>query len=611
MLSSTVARLMLLSATFFRRKLACVSLPVTQQFKSRQLSVLLTLLLGAQISGCSTYGDSVKSFLDDARQQNYSAADKVAEETLSPWGQDRLLYYLERGMIAHLDQRYKDSNQLLEQAHEIAERQYQTELQDLLITAMTHPGHATYKGQIYERVFLYYTKMLNYLMLAQEQTKGAKQNRYLDGARVENRRLQLLLDEQVLQVGDYREAYTDDEQWFKQLLDVFDQLTGEVLDMEQLIYRDQAFAHYVMGAMYEQYGELDNARISYQRAATLYEAGYREQYNLGSEIEDQAWQDTVRMMQKAGGYEQTWRRLVKEKGLRQEGYYQPGQAELLVLQHVDLSPQRQILNMHLMINKNSQRLVLRPIPLGNRKQRREQAAWFYLLYADKGLYNLVRDFYDGSILDSEGVLYNSQSTTLKPIWSTVGKSGLDQTLGEPGIRVAIPYFPMPGQPIKKSELIVSPSSRDIQHLESNQKQTQAQSLALMPADSVAMLGLLQQVVEARRDLYAAMARETLRNRTAQEALKDLGKWARLGSKLLTASTTNADTRSWLLLPHHIRLQRIQLPPGEYKVSLHTEWSETGDAGSRAGLPVEQIYTVKLVADELTILNVRTFNPTGF
>ncbi|MAC48568.1 MAG: hypothetical protein CMI12_17245 [Oceanospirillum sp.] len=575
------------------------------------MSVLLTLLLGAQISGCSTYGDSVKSFLDDARQQNYSAADKVAEETLSPWGQDRLLYYLERGMIAHLDQRYKDSNQLLEQAHEIAERQYQTELQDLLITAMTHPGHATYKGQIYERVFLYYTKMLNYLMLAQEQTKGAKQNRYLDGARVENRRLQLLLDEQVLQVGDYREAYTDDEQWFKQLLDVFDQLTGEVLDMEQLIYRDQAFAHYVMGAMYEQYGELDNARISYQRAATLYEAGYREQYNLGSEIEDQAWQDTVRMMQKAGGYEQTWRRLVKEKGLRQEGYYQPGQAELLVLQHVDLSPQRQILNMHLMINKNSQRLVLRPIPLGNRKQRREQAAWFYLLYADKGLYNLVRDFYDGSILDSEGVLYNSQSTTLKPIWSTVGKSGLDQTLGEPGIRVAIPYFPMPGQPIKKSELIVSPSSRDIQHLESNQKQTQAQSLALMPADSVAMLGLLQQVVEARRDLYAAMARETLRNRTAQEALKDLGKWARLGSKLLTASTTNADTRSWLLLPHHIRLQRIQLPPGEYKVSLHTEWSETGDAGSRAGLPVEQIYTVKLVADELTILNVRTFNPTGF
>ncbi|WP_028300544.1 hypothetical protein [Oceanospirillum beijerinckii] len=575
------------------------------------MSVLLTLLLGAQISGCSTYGDSVKSFLDDARQQNYSAADKVAEETLSPWGQDRLLYYLERGMIAHLDQRYKDSNQLLEQAHEIAERQYQTELQDLLITAMTHPGHATYKGQIYERVFLYYTKMLNYLMLAQEQTKGAKQNRYLDGARVENRRLQLLLDEQVLQVGGYREAYTDDEQWFKQLLDVFDQLTGEVLDMEQLIYRDQAFAHYVMGAMYEQYGELDNARISYQRAATLYEAGYREQYNLGSEIEDQAWQDTVRMMQKAGGYEQTWRRLVKEKGLRQEGYYQPGQAELLVLQHVDLSPQRQILNMHLMINKNSQRLVLRPIPLGNRKQRREQAAWFYLLYADKGLYNLVRDFYDGSILDSEGVLYNSQSTTLKPIWSTVGKSGLDQTLGEPGIRVAIPYFPMPGQPIKKSELIVSPSSRDIQHLESNQKQTQAQSLALMPADSVAMLGLLQQVVEARRDLYAAMARETLRNRTAQEALKDLGKWARLGSKLLTASTTNADTRSWLLLPHHIRLQRIQLPPGEYKVSLHTEWSETGDAGSRAGLPVEQIYTVKLVADELTILNVRTFNPTGF
>ena len=565
------------------------------------------------ISGCSTYGESVKSVLDDARQQNYTAADQVAEETLSPWGQDRLLYYLERGMIAHLDQRYQDSNQLLEQAYEIAERQYQTELRDLLLVAMTHPGHATYKGQIYEKVFLHYTKMLNYLMLAQQQTKEQKQHRYLDGARVENRRLQLLLDEQVLRVGDYREAYTEDEQWFKQLLEVFDQLTGEVLDMEQLIYRDQAFAHYVMGAMYEQYGELDNARISYQRAATLYEAGYREQYDLDKVIEDQAWQDTVRIMQKAGGYEQTWRRLVKDKGLKQEAYYQPHQAELLVLQHVDLSPQRQVLNMHLMINKSSKRLVLRPIPLGNRKQRQEQAAWFYLLYADKGLYNLVRDFYDGSILDSEGVLYNSQATTLKPVWSMVEESGLDETLGEPGIRVAVPYFPMPGQPVKQSGLTVQTIS-NIQGNDQGQSPGQSKApsdsqsvnkergskdnLSLIPADSIAMLGLLQQVVEARRDLYAAMARETLRNRAAQEALKDLGKWAKLGGKLLTASTTNADTRSWLLLPHHIRLQRLQLPPGEYEVTVRTEWSK--------GQPVEQRYPIKLAADELKVLNVRTF-----
>ena len=568
---------------------------LTSRFRSAGLA--LCALFALLLSGCSTYGESVKSVLDDTRQENYAAADKVAEETLSPWGQDRLLYYLERGMIAHLDQRYQDSNQLLEKAYEISERQYRTELKDVLISAMVHPGHATYKGQVYERVFLHYTKMLNYLMLAQAQEKGQKQNAYLDGARVENRRLQLLLDEQVLTVGDYREAKTDQEQWFKQLLDVFDQLTGEVLDMEKLLYRDQAFAHYVMGAMYEQYGELDNARISYQRAASLYEAGYREQYNLGHDIEQQAWQDTVRIMQKAGGYEQDWRRLVKEKGLKKKEYYQPGQAELLILQHIDLSPQRKVLNMHLMINKKSKQLVLRPIPLGNRQERKEQGAWFYLLYADKGIYNLVRDFYDGSIFDTEGVLFNSQATTLKPVWSMVEESGLDQTLGDPGIRVAVPYFPRPGLPVKKSAVTVEPLVGR-QALQEGTQVDAWQAKVLMQADSVAMLGLLQQVVEARQDLYAAMARETVRNHLALEALKDLGKWGKLGGKLLTASTTSADTRGWLSLPHHIRLQRLQLPPGEYEIRLNTEWSK--------GRPVEQRYRVNLTAGELKILNLRTF-----
>lgn len=589
---------------------------------------LLALALFGLLAGCSTYGDSVQAVLDDVRTQNYAAADKVAKETLSPKGSDRLLYFLERGMIAHLDGRYQDSNTLLEKAYRISDTLYRISAADWLASAMTHPGNASYKGQLYERIYLHYTKMLNYLMLAQQQKAGSKQDQLLDSARVENRRIQILLDENVFKTGDYSQAKSEQEKLFSKIAKVFRQLNGDPINPDELKFRDQAFAHYVMGALYEQYGELDNARISYQRSATLYEEGYAKQYGLDQTMIRQAWSDVVRVMQKAGGYEDRWRQLVKSKKLNQTtapsdsgakklransdndrteagelvasasgavtdsgavaAYtYQPEKAELLILQHVDLSPQRKVLNMHLMINSDSRQLVVRPVPVGSKQDQREQAAWFYLLYADKGFYNIVRDFSDGSILNSEGVLFNSQATTLQPVWPLVEDTGLDYVLGNGGVRIAVPYYPIPYAPLKSAKVSVSTAAGKI-------------SRPMIKADSVAMLGLLQQVLEAQAELNSAMARETLRNLVTQQAVKDMGALGILGGKLLTASTTNADTRNWLSLPHHIRIQRLQLEPGQHTVTLNSV--------SVKGKKIRQEYTVDLKAGELKILTLRTFLP---
>ncbi len=549
------------------------------------------------LAGCSTYGDSVQEVLNEVRRENYVAADDVAQAVLSPSGSDRLLYFLERGMIAHLDGRYQASNSFLEQAYRISESLYRSDLRDWLAVAMTHPGNASYRGQLYERVYLHYIKMLNYLMLAQQQNRGSQQEQLLDSARVENRRIQILLDENVFITGDYSQAASDQEKLFSKIAKVFRQLNGDPVNPDELIFRDQAFAHYVMGALYEQYGELDNARISYQRSATLYEDGYTEQYGLDTAMTIQAWSDVVRVMQKAGGYEEQWRQLVKSKRLSSpesdnspatgDYRYQPEKAELLILQHVDLSPQRKVLNMHLMINSDSRQLVVRPIPVGSRQEQREQLAWFYLLYADKGLYNVVRDFSDGSILNSEGVLFNSRATTLRPVWSLVEDTGLDYILGNGGIRIAVPYYPVPYAPLKAAEVSVSSKKGAV-------------TRPMIKADSVAMLGLLQQALEAQAELNSAMAREVLRNKVMQEAVKDMGALGVFGGKLLAAGTTNADTRSWLSLPHHIRVQRLQLEPGQHTIVLNSR--------SADGQNIRQEYTVDLKADELEILTLRTFLP---
>ena len=559
-------------------------------------TVLLLCLSLALVAGCSTYGDSVQGVLNDIRTQNYAAADKIAGEALSPSGPDRLLYFLERGMIAHLDGRYQDSNTLLEQAYRISDALYRTSAEDWLTSAMTHPGNASYKGQLYELIYLHYTKMLNYLMLAQQQEARSQQDQLLDSARVENRRIQILLDENVFKTGDYDQAKSEQEKRFSKIIKVFRELTGDPINPDELMFRDQAFAHYVMGALYEQYGELDNARISYQRSATLYETGYSEQYGLDSAMIHLAWSDVVRVMQKAGGYEDDWHQLLRSKQLKgvntdktvnSTNIYQPDKAELLILQHVGLSPQRKVLNMHLMINPDSQQLVVRPVPMGTIREQQEQAAWFYLLYADKGIYNLIRDFADGSVLNSEGVLFNSRATTLKPIWSLVQELGLDSTLGNGGIRIAVPYYPVPYAPLDDAQLEVLSSDN------------RYQKYPMIKADSIAMLGLLQQALEAQSELYAAMARETLRNMATQEVMKDMGILGVLGGKLLTASTTHADTRNWLSLPHHIRVQRVQLEPGPHKVIVKS---------SGNGQSIRQEYHLDLKAGELEILSLRTFLP---
>lgn len=565
------------------------------------------LMLSLILTGCSSYGTQTYSMLELVRQGNLEQADATAITLLDPEGNDQLLHYLERGMIAHLDQRYDDSNQLLEQALLIAEALYRTPLDSLLMEAVSHPGNGVYKGQVYERSFLHYTKMLNYLMLAQQADQLRDRARLLDGARVENRRLQLFLENHVRETGDYQDAAEEQSSVSGQFARFFRLIMGEYFIADELLFRDEAFAHYVMGAMYEQYGELDNARISYQTAAELYEAGYQSQYALPARITRQAWRDVIRVMQKAGGYDQRWPELVRDKLAGETVHWSPEQGELLILQHTGMLPSPEVLNIHMLINDHSRQLVLRPVPLAlGGQDMREQWLWFHILYADKGIYNLIRDIYDGSIFSTEGVLFNSQATTLKPVWDEIEKAELDQSLGHPGVRIAVPYYPLPRRTVTSGWLEV---------LTSSDKQTTSKAPELcyggydtaddgafpvLKGDSVAHLAFLQSVTQARARLYSAMIRETVRNAVTHAALKDLGQWGTIGGKLLTAGTTHADTRSWLTLPDHIRISRISLPEGEHRVRLTTCLFD--------GQKTEQEFSVTSVAGQLTLLNVRTFLP---
>ena len=93
------------------------------------------------VSGCSTYGTqtaNVRTFIESG---DYAAASEATDE-LSTDGKDRLLHYMESGMVQHLSQSYDSSNAKLDQAANIAEDLTTKRAGDVLKAALISPSQS-------------------------------------------------------------------------------------------------------------------------------------------------------------------------------------------------------------------------------------------------------------------------------------------------------------------------------------------------------------------------------------------------------------------------------------------------------------------------------------
>ena len=357
------------------------------------------------LSGCATYGAGLTGAIEDLQKGDYVASEAKLQKALKPTGGDRLLHYLELGVVKHLQGDFVASNALLETAGQIAEDMETTLMSDLLLTLMSNPRQGPYPGADFEKVFINYYKALNYFGLAQIAQTDADRQAALDGARIESRRLIIRLNDINSRKGNFKEAADEEQQTFTQLLKLFSALQGNLVDMDRIKYRDDAMAHYLTGITFEMNREYDDARISYQRAAEAYEKGFAKQYRLDDGVTEQAWFDTVRMMRLAGGYDAEWRRLANKKlskARRAElNQWTRDKAQVIVVEHKGLAPHRKEMNLELSANPNLQALQLRPYFHGNDQA---QLAWFYVLYADKGILDAVSNYLDavevGYVLNS-------------------------------------------------------------------------------------------------------------------------------------------------------------------------------------------------------------------
>jgi len=539
---------------------------------ARLISTCLVLIL---LSGCASHSNKMENAKSLIRHGEYAAAADEISELLNA-DRNRLLKEMELGVLNQLKGDYLASLEHLNTADKLADTLYTISFSDLATRASTNATFTTYRGNLVERVYINYFKMLNYFYLAEAAASRQETQTLLDSARVEARRAMILLDENVFKTGDYTLAEEEKKSTLYQLQQVFAAVNGSVINPRELIFRDNAFSHYLIGTLFEKLGEKDSARVSYERAAKLYEEGYVKQYKLDKDITTQAWFDAVRMLKARG--DKRWLNLadVKLNEEQRKVLNQPvaGQGQLIVIQEIDMVAPRGELNLWVVIQNN--RLIIRPIVTGTPKERAYQLAWFYYLYADKGLLGVIERI---SAEDYLGLLTSSHEKILPvpgAMRSALKSTGLLEAMTTTGIRLSVPLLYYKEQPIKTSHLEIKGENKGTLHL----------------ADNISGLVMAEHLVNAQSELTNAMAVEALRLSVCVQA----GAPAPLCA-LAAGASASADTRSWLTLPYEIRTLRISLPVGDYKIKLVSEM---------LGSQIEQVEDVKIKADEVHLVRMRTF-----
>lgn len=458
------------------------------------------------LAGC---GPSVNRYLlieSSLRAHDPKGADAIVQRAEQEYGEKSLvLYGMDRGMTLQLAGDYQQSNAVLEQAEIELDRLYTRKIRTETLAFMTNDTALPYEGDPYEQVLINVLKALNYAVLGQWQE-----------ALVEARRI------------DHR-------------LNVLSDRTKE-----KNAYRDDGFARYLSGILYESAGDVNNAFIAYRNAYETFESTRSWSHTA---VPSQLRADLLRMAealhftQELAEYQQTFSdtKWVPSQALQQL-------AQVVVISYNGRAPRKEDQFLDLPISLNALQLVLLNRGISQSNRHSNQAV-------DTVLYGL-----NGRV-----------------------------------VRVALPRL-VPQKtyvPIDTVNLIPDNGLKVTVNTESVHNVTALADKAL----SERMAGITVKALARAASKFALAEGAT---RGAQQAAgKDAAPWVGLLIGLLTkglaVASEEADKRSWQTLPDEIHLARVWVPPGRYQVQGQLA------GGSYDPLKPEALRTLSIGAGETAVI----------
>ncbi|MDF7809001.1 hypothetical protein P4E94_16255 [Pontiellaceae bacterium B12219] len=214
----------------------------------RQLSSILILpALIVLLSGCNSLRTDKSQYagidLMMARADYPSAiAQLEAAKEKSYSYKDRLIYYLDMGMLYHWNGEYKKSNAQLELAERAIEANFTKSLSLSASTLILNDNAQAYAGEDYEDIYLNVFKALNYLEL------GQNDEAFVEVRRINNKLLQLeskydKVAEKLSEAEEAHETFTPGKNYFQ----------------------ESALARYLSLLLYRNEGKWDDVRIDLEK----------------------------------------------------------------------------------------------------------------------------------------------------------------------------------------------------------------------------------------------------------------------------------------------------------------------------------------------------------
>jgi hypothetical protein len=151
---------------------------------------------------------------------------------------DKILYYLDAGMLCHYNARWGESNELLTQAERAIEEAYTRSIRGAAASMMLNDNALEYPGEDYEDVYLNVFKAINFLR------QGQFDSAFVEVRRI-NDKLNLLEDKYAKIATEYNQS-KDKSKDFKP---------------GRANFHNSALARYMSMLMYRAEGRRDDARI--------------------------------------------------------------------------------------------------------------------------------------------------------------------------------------------------------------------------------------------------------------------------------------------------------------------------------------------------------------
>jgi uncharacterized protein len=467
---------------------------------ARRLTTPLLCLSGLALllNACGPTVNRYALIDERLRAGDVARADAIVEEAQKEYGsKSQILYRMDRGMTLHLAGRYEDSTAVLEKADQEIEQLYTRRITTQAKAFLYNDTELPYEGAAYEQVMLNVVKALNYAVAGN-----------LQEALVEARRL----DHRLNMLADQTEDKSD-------------------------TYRDDGWARYLSGVLYEAAGELNDAFIAYRKAHETYLAAHSwSRMPVPPRLRTDLLRitDALHLIDEHAQYRQAFA----------DVSWQPAShdlplAQVVVVSYNGRAPRKEDHFLDLPISLDALRLVLlTKAAIGPNSNTREARAAESAFYGLNG--RIVRVALPRLVPQKTAVAYEQVSL--------VGAEGAYND---------------------SSELV-----QDLSALAAKHFSDQYSTLAVKAVARAAIK-------------YAAA--EGIARGARMAAGRDAGPLVGLivGSlaKTLAISTEEADKRSWRTLPDEIQIARLWVPAGSYELRVRPIGKSGSPIGREAVHPV--------------------------